>query len=68
MKFIEDGWKRDDGRIMTPGSASAIGERCSCPVKENGNGLGRLTGDEKVTFVVDRECPVHQNWPVDSDA
>ena len=54
--------------VPNPGSDTAIDQGCTCPVLDNGHGLGLLGGIADAAgsplFVMDVGCPLHGagNW------
>lgn len=48
-------WKKITITPILPGSPEAVAAGCTCPVLDNGHGLGRGDG----TFVFDGGCPIH---------
>ena len=50
---------------LNPGSDEAIEKGCTCPVYDNGHGIGfKING--KLSFWLDRDCPLHCRPPEDS--
>jgi hypothetical protein len=44
---------------VTPGSAIAIAEGCTCDPVANNDGLGSARISGRVVFVPDEQCPLH---------
>ena len=49
-----------------PGSNAAIEQGCTCPVLDNGHGVGAWGGvrnlNGSVTFWTSLDCPLHKAW------
>lgn len=42
-----------------PGSPEAIEQGCKCPVMDNHNGMGLITGDGQPKFWINFDCKLH---------